>query len=115
MAITCVRELVRTWAERELAGDADGLLELFAPEFHGVGPVGFVLDADQWVDRHRGGMVRNEAFDVVDLKIRTYGATAVLMGELRQKTTAMGRDTSGSFRVTIVAVQDGDAWSMANL
>nr|WP_042180698.1 nuclear transport factor 2 family protein [Kibdelosporangium sp. MJ126-NF4]CEL14522.1 hypothetical protein [Kibdelosporangium sp. MJ126-NF4]CTQ88887.1 hypothetical protein [Kibdelosporangium sp. MJ126-NF4] len=115
MAITCARELVETWARRELDGDADGLLELFAPEFHAVGPVGFVLDSAQWVDRHRSGMISNDAFDVHDLTIRTYGDTVVMIGRLEQKTTAMGRDTSGSFRVTVVAVKNDDAWTMANV
>jgi len=47
-----VLDLVQRWAAVELRGDADGHGDLLAPDFVGVGPVGFVLTAKEegrWV------------------------------------------------------------------
>lgn len=107
-----VLNLVQRYADAELKGDASAYDSLVTADFHGIGPVGFVLNKEQWVGRLAN--VTNEAFEVKDATVRTYGDTAVVVGVQDQKTTVMGRDTSGQFRITIVAVkQDGD-WRIAN-
>src|SRR6266511_2712519 len=55
-----VLDLVQRWAEVELRGDADAYGDLLAPDFIGVGPVGFVLTRDQWAERHRGDLKNEE-------------------------------------------------------
>jgi len=40
---------------------------------------------------------------------------AIVESVQRQETTAMGRDTSGSFRVVIVAVRGTDRWAIAHI
>jgi ketosteroid isomerase-like protein len=37
------------------------------------------------------------------------------VGVLRQRTKAMGRDTSGSFRVSLVAARQPDGWRVAHV
>ncbi len=71
-----VLDLVQRWAEVELRGDADAYGDLLAPDFVGVGPVGFVLTREQWADRHRGDL-KNEEFQVQDPHVRIYGDTAI--------------------------------------
>jgi ketosteroid isomerase-like protein len=44
-----VRELGRRWAEAESSGDADALAALLADDFVLVGPLGFMLDKQQYV------------------------------------------------------------------
>jgi ketosteroid isomerase-like protein len=51
-----VLDLVARWANTELTGDVDAYTDLPAEDFVGVGPVGFVLDGEQWAQRHRGGL-----------------------------------------------------------
>ena len=110
-----VLDLVQRWADVELRGDADGYGDLLAPDFVGIGPVGFVLTGAQWADRHRGDL-NNEEFKVQDPHVRSYGGdTAIVEAVLRQKTTAMGRDTSGSFRLVVVAVKQEGRWVLANI
>ena len=96
-----VLDLLQRWADVELRGEADGYGDLLTSDFLGNGPVGFVLTADQWANRHRGDL-NNDEFQVQDPHVRIYrGDTAVVEAVLRQKTTAMGRDTSGSFRLVV--------------
>jgi len=64
-----VLDLVQRWAEVELRGDADAYGDLFAPDFVGVGPVGFVLTREHWADRRRGDR-NNEEFQAQDPHVR---------------------------------------------
>ncbi len=95
-----VLDLVQRWAAAELAGDVGAYRDLLTADFTGVGPVGFVLTGQQWAERHHGDL-RNEEFEVLDPHVRIYGdpaGTVIVEAVQRQITTAMGRDTSGSFR-----------------
>ena len=51
MSATNVLDLVTSWAKAEEANDAAALDRLLAGDFVGVGPLGFVLDRDQWLAR----------------------------------------------------------------
>jgi uncharacterized protein (TIGR02246 family) len=112
-----VLDLVQRWAAAELTGDAEAYDDLLTADFTGVGPVGFVLTGQQWAQRHLGDL-HNEQFEVLDPHVRIYGDpvhTAVVEAVQRQTTTAMGRDTSGSFRLGLIAVHDGQDWRIAHL
>jgi uncharacterized protein (TIGR02246 family) len=111
---SAVLDLVQRWATAELTGDVEAYQWLLAPDFVGVGPVGFVLDAKQWAQRHHGDL-KNHEFEVNDPRVRLYGDTAVVEAVQKQRTTVMGRDTSGSFRLGIVAVKHGDRWLLAHV
>src|SRR3954451_16507123 len=50
-----VLELGRRWAEAEERGDVDTLAELAVDDFTLVGPVGFVLARDQWLEGYPTG------------------------------------------------------------
>jgi len=109
--------LVQRWAAAELAGDVNAYDHLLTADFTGVGPVGFVLTSEQWAKRHLGDL-HNEKFEVLDPHVRIYGDppdAAVVEAVQRQTTTAMGRDTSGSFRLGLVAVRAGQDWRIAHI
>lgn len=112
-----VLDLVQRWAAAELAGDVGAYDNLLTADFAGVGPVGFVLTGQQWAGRHRGDL-NNEEFEVLDPHVRLYGDpadTAVVEAVQRQTTTAMGRDTSGSFRLCLIAIRTGQTWRIAHI
>ncbi|HEU5027879.1 MAG TPA: DUF4440 domain-containing protein [Spirillospora sp.] len=108
-----ILDLVHRFADAELNGDTAAYERLLSPDFTGIGPVGFVLDGRQWAGRHDD--LANHAFEVLDPQVRLYGDAAVVTAVQRQRTTARGHDASGSFRLTLVAVRDGDRWTIANL
>jgi hypothetical protein len=47
--------------------------------------------------------------------VRDYGSAAVVIGVLAQETSFQGRDNSGRFRLTLVAVRPADRWLLANV
>jgi ketosteroid isomerase-like protein len=110
-----VLELGRQWADAELRGDADALSALFDADFVCVGPLGFILDKEQYLGARRSGELKQEAFDWRDVRVRVYADAAVAVGTQVQKTTFQGREVSGEFRVTQVLVRQGDRWLIASL
>ncbi|WP_020573976.1 nuclear transport factor 2 family protein [Actinopolymorpha alba] len=110
-----ILDLAHRYAAAELAGDVDAYDDLLHKDFRGIGPVGFVLDRDAWAQRHRGDLTNHE-FGIEQPELRPVGDATVLVTAIqRQRTTAMGRDTSGSFRIGMVAVRDGRRWLLAQI
>jgi ketosteroid isomerase-like protein len=110
-----VMELGRQWANAERAGDADALEPLLADDFLLVGPLGFMLDKTQYLGSRRSGDLRHESLVWDDVHVRAYDNAAVAVGAQTQRTTFQGRDASGRFRVTQVAIRRGDRWILAGL
>ena len=112
-ATTDVLDLVGRWAAAEQDNDAGRLDGLLADDFVGVGPLGYVLGRDQWLGRFANGL-ENRSFAVEEAQARDYGAAAVVVGVLAQDTSYQGRDNSGRFRLTLVAVRPADRWLLAS-
>ncbi|MGP4111711.1 nuclear transport factor 2 family protein [Streptomyces sp. 4N509B] len=108
-----VLELVGRWADAERRNDADALDALLTPDFLGVGPAGFVLDHDQWLERYRGGDLRNSAFELTEPTVRTFGDSAVVVGVQEQQTSYRGHEAGGRFRTTLVAARPNGSWQVA--
>lgn len=108
-----ILDLIRRWAEAELHADVAALDALLAADFIGVGPRGFVLKRQQWLDRYRSGDLRNDAFSLQDVSMRDYGEAAVAVGIQDQCTTFQGHNASGQFRVSLVFVRQAGCWLIA--
>jgi hypothetical protein len=106
-------DLVREWSAAEAANDAERLDAMLAPNFVGVGPLGFVLERGQWLMRFRGGL-QNRAFTVEAPAAYDHGSAVVVVGVLDQQTSYQGRDNSGRFRVSLTVVPDGDGWKLGS-
>jgi ketosteroid isomerase-like protein len=109
-----VLDLMRRWAAAEQGNDAGSLDGLLAGDFTGVGPLGFVVPRAQWLARFQGGL-ENRSFAIEDPQVRSYGDAAVGIGALAQETSWQGRDNSGRFRITLVAVRQADQWLLASV
>lgn len=114
MSATNVLDLVTSWAKAEEANDAAALDRLLAGDFVGVGPLGFVLDRDQWLSRFGNGL-ENRGFVVEDAQVRDHGTAAVIVAVLAQETSYRGGDNSGRFRLTLVAVRPDGHWRLAGV
>jgi ketosteroid isomerase-like protein len=110
-----IPELVRRWADAESRSDAAALDALMTDDCMLIGPRGFVLDRQQSLERYQSGALRTEAFSWSDVTVREYGATAIVAGIVTQRASYQGRDASGRFRATQVAVQQGGQWKCAGL
>ncbi len=110
-----VREFGRVWAAAEERGDTEMLAGLAADGFRLVGPLGFVLDRDQWLARYGGGGLVTEKLAWSDVEIRDFGGTAIAIGVHDQVATYQGNPASGRFRATHVLVREGDRRRLAGI
>lgn len=110
-----IRSLVGRWAELERTQNADGLAGLLTDRFTGIGPVGFVLDAHQWADRHRDDDLVNHSFEVSDLEIVVEADAALVNAVQTQRTTARGHRNDGSFRTGLTLVRTENDWKIARI
>ena len=110
-----VLELGRQWASAERLGEAAALEPLLAPDFLLVGPLGFMLDKTQYLGSRRSGDLTHVSLIWEDMRVRAYDSAAVAVGALTQRSTYQGRDASGRFRVTLVAIRRRDRWVIVGL
>jgi ketosteroid isomerase-like protein len=108
-----IRELASSWAQAEVDSDVGALGELLTDDFRGVGPLGFVLDKAAWLNRFANGL-HNSALAFDALQIRVFGLGAVVVGVLNQQATFNATDSSGSYRVSFVAIREGARCKIAS-
>jgi uncharacterized protein (TIGR02246 family) len=110
-----IRGLSQAWVDAELSGDPAALERVTTDDFHVVGPVGFVLDRDQWVARYREGAFAASELTYADVSVRIHGDAAVSVGVHTQKATHQGNPVYGSFRATHIAVRQDGRWLLAGM
>jgi ketosteroid isomerase-like protein len=113
--LQALADLDRTITRAEIEGDAATLDALATDDFTLVGPVGFVLDKQQWLDRYRGGGLRTRALAFEDAVTRVHGDCAIRVGRHVQEAEFQGRPVNGEFRATHIAVRDGGRWRLAGV
>lgn len=112
-------ELAEQWASAELSGDTEYLRNVLADDFVGVGPRGFMLTKEQWLDRHESGTLKYESFALDEVGVRPYGDAAVAI--CRQDTEGVYEDDNGrydiheQFRATLISVRQQGSWRLAGL
>jgi ketosteroid isomerase-like protein len=107
-----VEEFVGEWAAAEQRGDAAFREGALTDVFIGVGPLGFMLNKQQWLGRFAGGL-SYESFALDELKTRFYGDAAVATCCQKQAGEFQGNDVGGEFRATLVLVEEDGRWLLA--
>lgn len=105
----------QTWAGAELRGDVAALNDLLADDFSGVGPLGFLLNKEQWLARFSSGDLNYESFTWDQTSPRLYGEAAVVVGGQTQSGTHQGNPIRAQFRVTQTLVKQDGNWRLAAL
>lgn len=108
-------EFGRRWAAAEVAGDVDVLDSMATKDFILVGPLGFLLDKTQWLDRYRSGDFVTSALDWRDTQVRVFGDCAIVVGIRDQEASYRGQANDGQFRATHLLVREGDPWRLAGI
>ena len=103
---------VEEWASAEQRGDAAFLEGTLTDDFVGVGPLGFVLNKQQWLGRFAGGL-SYESFVLNEAEVRLHGEAAVATGRQKQAGGFQGNDVGGEFRATVVLVERDGRWLLA--
>ncbi len=107
-----VEEFVRGRAAAEQRGDAAFLEGVLTDDFVGVGPLGFMLNKQQWLGRFAGGL-SYKSFGLDELETRFYGDAAVATCRQKQAGEFQGNDVRGEFRATLVLVEGNGRWQLA--
>ena len=110
-----VLELGARWAEAEQAGDVDALAEIADEGFRLVGPFGFVLDKQQWLDRYRSGAFHTRRLTWDEVSVADHGDVAIAIGRQSQQATYQGRPADGDFRVSHVFARKADGWRLIGM
>lgn len=110
-----VREVGRRWAEAERQADVAALDELSVDDLTLVGPAGFVLTKEQWLDRYRTGALVTRSLAWDDIKVRDYHDVAVAIGVHTQQAAYQGHPADGRFRATHIYLNRNGRWLLAGL
>lgn len=106
-----IRALQDEFDRAELHADAATLQRLLADDFLSIGPKGFVLDKQEWIDRHVH--FTYQQVDTSDLDIRLYDQTAIVRNVQRNRATYMDQQVELALRVSQVWVKQRDEWRLA--
>ena len=110
-----IMELGDRWATAEIAGDVDTLAGLADDDFRLVGPFGFVLDKEQWLDRYRSGAFHTRTLIWDEVSVTDHGDLAIAVGKQTQEATYQGRPSDGEFRVSQVFARKPDGWRLIGM
>lgn len=108
-----INGFLKEWTQAELAGDSAAIAERLSDDFLGVGPLGFMLPREAWLQRFDQGLHYDEC-ELTETQVRSYGDTAVVVGR---------QTLAGSFgghplpfpvvRTTLVLERTSGSWRLA--
>ncbi|HEX5368825.1 MAG TPA: nuclear transport factor 2 family protein [Dehalococcoidia bacterium] len=110
-----LNDTIERWTAAERDGDTSALESLLADDFSAVGPRGFQLDKQGWVERYRSGSYRNEVFDFAEVTQRRYGDAAIVLGVQTNRGSFQGQSVGATCRCTQVYITQDGGWKLAAL
>ena len=113
--IDAIQELEATWSQAEMGADTSTLDAISTSDFMLVGPLGFVLDKGQWLERYRSGDLVTGSLSLEDPAIRVYGDAAVTIARHIQRASYKDHPVDGEFRTTHIAVRVDRRWLLAGV
>lgn len=109
-----IQTFLSQWTSAERSGDKAALSPLLTDDFHGVGPLGFVLPKQAWLDRFAGGL-RYDRFDLDETQVQDYGDAAVVTARLDQPGSVNGHPTPSAARATLLVVDRPQGKQLAGI
>lgn len=98
-------DLLDRWSEAELSGTPAEITPYLDDDYVGIGPFGFTLTKSEWLQRHESGDLKYSQFHLVDLQVRQYGETVLVIGVQDAVATYQGNPVPGGklrFSATVV-------------
>ena len=115
MTRTEVENLLTRFIEAQRVSNVDELSRLLTDDFKLVGPLGFIVPKQEWLEQFRTGMLEIESleWDAIDIRTHAYAHFAIAIGRLTQTATYARKPADGQFRVTAIAIGSGTTWHLA--
>ncbi len=105
-----IKTLQEQGRQAALKGDPSFAEKHFADNYLGVGGDGQMRTKAEVIQMYKSGAIKYESIDERNVKIRTYGDTAIVNAEAMVKFTLNGKPTSGDFRAIFVWVKEKGGW-----
>ncbi len=110
-----LERLAEDWASSERRGDTAFMQRTPTGDFAGIGPRGFMLAKDEWLERFTSGRLKYEYLEWDEVKVRVYGDAAVVTGRVKQEVSYQGQGMESDLRTTLVFVKQQGNWLLASL
>jgi ketosteroid isomerase-like protein len=108
-----IHAFLHQWCAAEQAGDTRRLEGLLTDDFAGIGPLGFTLPKQAWLDRHRSRDLRYDSFSLAEVQTRVHGPAAVVTVRNNTGGRYQGHPIPEATRATLVLVSDDAKWRLA--
>jgi hypothetical protein len=108
-----VRSRQRAFDRAELHADRAALRDLLTDDFLSIGPKGFVLDKQQWIDRHE--LFKYDELNISDVDVRLYDQAAIVRNVQTNKATFKDEPVNIQVRVSQTWVRNGGEWKLAGI
>src|SRR4051794_12711542 len=105
-----IDSLLERLTRAEQDGDIAALDMLTTSDFTLVGPLGFLLSKDQWLDRYRSGALTTEILTWQPDSVRRHNDLAIVIGTQDQHAHYQGHRVDGRFRATHVLLHLDAQW-----
>jgi len=105
-----IKKLEQQRNEAILKGDTATLDKLTSDDYTNTTAQGTIEKKADIMDGFKSGKIKFDSRELSDLSVRVYGNTAVVTGQVNQKGTNNGKDTSGQNRFTRVYVKQKGRW-----
>jgi len=109
-----IQSLIEHLTRAEQDGDISALDMLTTSDFTLVGPLGFLLPKDEWLDRYRSGALTTEVLTWQPESVRRHNDTAIVIGRQEQRARYQGHPVDARFRTTHVLLRRDDQWRVAS-
>jgi len=105
-----IRTLHDQGRQAALKGDAGFFEKHLAAGYFGIGGDGRLSTKAESVQDFKSGVIKYNSIDERDVKVDTYGNTAVVNSVASVKMIANGKPVGGDYRATFVYVKQGGDW-----
>ena len=106
--------LEAVWNGAHRTGDADALDRLWASDLEVDVPGMAPMTKAEALAFARTGRMRFERYETSQIKVRTYGDTAVVTGRLQRTRTVDNRQRADDWRFTKVYARQADTWRVVS-
>jgi ketosteroid isomerase-like protein len=109
-----LKQLVDKWVTALLKGDANALSQMTADTFITIGPRGFLLGKEQWLEGFRTGDLRYESLTWDETSMWMYDEAAIVTGRDKQTVKYQGQPVETELRAQLVFVKQQGRWQLAS-
>jgi len=107
--------LLMAWADAERRCDAAATDTLLTDDFVGIGPVGFMLPKQAWLQRHTSGTLHYDELGLDEVTTRVYSDSAITVARWNARGTAQGHPLPEASRASLMSVRTDAGWRIAGI